>query len=229
MNPSVDMVRRVALALGEMRGEFVFTGGAVVPLYLDEHHVIGFRSTLDVDVVVQTVSRAAYYRLEAELREMHWSQPLLEDAPICRWQTPDGVAVDIMPVDPDILGFSNPWYQVGLRATQTAELDAALSIRVFSPPVFIATKIEAFRSRGASDWYASHDLEDIIALFEGRRALADEIRVSDASVRSFVRSWLANLLSQPAPHDIVEGHLSREGVRSGMRDVVMTRLSGALS
>ncbi len=78
---------------------------------------------------------------------------MAEGAPICRWVTPTGVLVDVMPPDPTLLGFSNPWYPLGLSHSETRELPTGLMIRVFPVGVFLASKIEAFRDRGRNDWY----------------------------------------------------------------------------
>ena len=46
---------------------------------------------------------------------------------------------------------------------------------MITAPYFLATKIEAFESRGEGDFYGSHDLEEIITLLDGREFLFDEI------------------------------------------------------
>ena len=45
-------------------------------------------------------------------------------------------------------------------------------------PVFLATKLEAFRGRGQGDFLFSHDLEDLMAVVDGRAALVEECRLS---------------------------------------------------
>ena len=40
---------------------------------------------------------------------------------------------------------------------------------------FIATKLEAFHGRGGGDIVASHNLEDIIAVAEGRPEIVGEV------------------------------------------------------
>jgi len=41
-------------------------------------------------------------------------------------------------------------------------------ISLIAAPVFIATKLEAFHDRGGGDFLASHDLEDIVTVVDGR-------------------------------------------------------------
>jgi len=54
-------------------------------------------------------------------------------------------------------------------------LEDDLAIKLVSSPYFLATKIEAFTGRGGGDYQASHDLEDIITLLDGRPEIVAEI------------------------------------------------------
>ena len=69
-----------------------------------------------------------------------------------------------MPTDAAVLGFSNRWYPTAIETAQTFHI-AGYDVRVVTPALFIATKLEAFHGRGGHDIAASHDLEDIIAVF----------------------------------------------------------------
>lgn len=91
-----------------------------------------------------------------------------------------------MPTDATILGFGNRWYPTAIATASTLRLGANLDIRVVTPPLFIATKIEAFEGRGKGDFYGSHDLEDIIAVIDGRESLIDELQESDADLKRYI-------------------------------------------
>ena len=39
---------------------------------------------------------------------------------------------------------------------------------------FLASKLEAYRGRGADDPYLSHDLEDVVAVIAGRPGCVEE-------------------------------------------------------
>lgn len=80
--------------------------------------------------------------------------------PTCRWVKGETV-LDMMPLDEKVLGFTNKWYQPAIEAAEEREILPAVVIRVISSPYFCATKFEAFEGRGAGDYLASHDLEDI--------------------------------------------------------------------
>lgn len=66
-----------------------------------------------------------------------------------------------------MLGFSNRWYPTAIETAQTLSI-AGHDVRVVTPALFVATKLEAFHGRGRDDIFASHDLEDIIAVVDGR-------------------------------------------------------------
>ena len=108
--------------------------------------------------------------------------------PVKALQRVDGVTgsliLDVMPTDERILGFSNRWYGPAIGAAQTIRVGRH-DIRVVTTPYFLATKLEAFHGRGGHDYRASHDLEDIITVIDGRPELAAEVRTADADVRDY--------------------------------------------
>lgn len=71
-------------------------------------------------------------------------------------------------------------------AIETAQrLDiAGYDVRIVTPPLFIATKLEAFHGRGEDDIFGSHDLEDIVAVVDGRPEIVDDVMGSDAKVKA---------------------------------------------
>lgn len=62
-DPNLEHVRRVAEALGDLREQLVFVGGAVAGLLVTDPLSDPVRATKDVDAVVEA-ERAAYFRLE---------------------------------------------------------------------------------------------------------------------------------------------------------------------
>lgn len=107
---NIKMLRTVARRLGPLRERVVFLGGCATYLLITDAAIPEIRPTLDVDVIVDIVSRRQYYKLEKELQELGFTHSLGSKDPICRWQI-EGVTVDIMPTDEKILGFSNRWYK----------------------------------------------------------------------------------------------------------------------
>ena len=64
-------------------------------------------------------------------------------------------------------GPSNRWYQVGFDALETIEINDT-QIQVLSAPCYLATKFEAYNSRGQDNYRTSHDVEDIIYVIDNR-------------------------------------------------------------
>lgn len=193
------MLQRVADALGaDMLREVAFVGGCTTGLLItDAISREAVRFTDDVDLIVHVVGPGNWYRLQQELsRRGFRSSP--EDEVICRTRLRDGGAsdltVDFMPDDASILGFSNRWYADALREAEDHALSSGTVIRVVSPAHFLGTKLEAFRGRGNNDPLASHDIEDILNVVDGRATLAAEVGQAPAALRNDIAAGVGELL-----------------------------------
>lgn len=102
-----------------------------------------------------------------------------------------------MPTDEKILGFSNRWYPLAIETADLHFLPSGRSIRLVSAPVFLATKLEAFHGRGPSDIRMSHDLEDLMAVIDGRASLLDECRLSSPELQAYLALQFSALLNTP--------------------------------
>ena len=221
---SLSMLEHVAECLGDLLTQVGFTGGSVVALYVDDFSASEIRLTEDVDIVVEVVTLREYYETEAKLRTLGWKQPVREGDPICRWVTPGGVLVDVMPQDVTPLGFSNAWYPAGMSGREAQALPNGREIDLFPVGLFIASKIDAFRNRGQGDWYASHDDEDIVTVVEGRESIVADVSTEPVDVRAHIAEWVAELLRHPSADEVVEGHMPRVAVRGGRIALVLGRL-----
>jgi hypothetical protein len=153
---NIAMIAAVARHLGELREKVVFVGGCATGLFISDPAMPEVRATQDVDVIVEVASRQDYYRLEEELRQRGFKQDMTENAPVCRWLV-DRIKVDVMPTQEEILGFSNRWYLPAIKDAVPVLLKGDLTIRLVTPPYFLATKIEAFKGRGHGGFsYAPH-------------------------------------------------------------------------
>jgi hypothetical protein len=54
-------------------------------------------------------------------------------------------------------------------------------IKLITAPAFLGTKFEAYSDRGGGDMLASHDLEDIINVLDGRPGLLEEVEMRPRS------------------------------------------------
>jgi predicted nucleotidyltransferase len=195
-DPNLAQLRRVARALGDLREQFLFVGGAVASLLLTDPLTTGVRPTDDVDAIVDA-GRAAFAGIERRLRERGF-EPDATSEVICRWiHRESGIPVDIMPVDADVLGFTNRWYRYAAETANSLTFDDDMTIRLISAVAFIATKLEAFADRGRGDILASHDLEDVLTVIDGREELPAELAAAPEPVRAAITSTVTALLGNP--------------------------------
>ena len=87
------------------------------------------------------------------------------------------------------------------------ELEKKLTIKLVTPPYFLATKIEAFKGRGKGDYMASHDMEDIITVLDGRREIVDEIKSSSDELKTFLSTTFRRFLADKNFLDAIPGQL----------------------
>lgn len=220
-DPNLPHLRVIAEALGDLKEQVVFVGGAVAGLLMTDPLAEGVRATRDVDAVVEA-GLAGFHRIEEQVAERGFARDM-ESGVICRWVHPEsGVLFDLMPVQSDVLGFSNRWYAYAVETAVLFELAPGLSIRLVNAVAFVATKLEAFVSRGAGDILASHDLEDVLNIVDGREELAGELAAAPNALRAAVSAAFAGLLAHPDFANALPGLIS-EPDRSG---IVESRLRG---
>ncbi len=201
--PLVHLAREIEPILPEV----VFVGAHVANLLITESGVTRVRPTTDVDVVVGATTRTAFRKLEERLRELGLQPEMGDDAVICRWHTPSGIILDVMPTNREILGFSNQWYPLVVRSSIEYELESDLIIRIPTAPLFIASKLEAFLGRGAGDLLRSQDLEDVITVVAGRPAIVDEVREAQSEVRTWIADEISELLEDENMEYAMQGAL----------------------
>lgn len=203
---NIQMITTVARRLGNLREKVVFVGGCATGLFITDPAMPEVRVTKDVDVIIDIATRMEYSRLEADLRSKGFKNDISEDAPLCRWLV-DGIKVDVMPTKEDILGFSNHWYLPAIENANYVQLEKELAIKLVTPPYFLATKIEAFKGRGGGDYMASHDMEDIITVLDGRREIVDEIKSSSDELKTFLARTFRIFLTDENFLDAIPGQL----------------------
>lgn len=203
-DPNIAKLQLVANALGPLREKVVFVGGCAVGLLITDEAAAPVRATLDVDLVVAVSALSAYHGIEMELSRLGFKRDLAAEAPICRWRY-RGLEVDVMPADASILGFANRWYPLAVTSAQVFKLPDGGDIRLVAAPVFVATKFEAHADRGAGDLLASHDLEDIVNVIDGRSNLLNEIATSPADLREYLAQRCGELLETPLFEDYLPG------------------------
>jgi hypothetical protein len=216
--PTRDNLKTVARALGDLCGQVVFLGGAVVDLYATDPAAPEPRPTMDVDCIIDISTRSGYAELEDTLRRKGFVNDRSQGAPLCRWIV-EGIKVDVMPLRSDILGFANVWYDEGFRHTHPTFLGDGVSINLLDTPYFLATKLAALNNRGLADLRTSSDFDDIIYVFRNRDSVVSEILSADATVKAYCSNSIRGLLSSNIIEEAIAAVLDY-GEPPGTRDRV---------
>jgi hypothetical protein len=222
-DPNLAQLTAVARMLRPLLDELVFVGGCVTGLLITDPAAPAIRSTIDVDAVAEITSYAEYVAFSGRLRGLGFSEDASEGAPVCRWVS-GPLILDVMPLDEKVLGFSNRWYAAALRNPALVSLEPSLTIRAITAPLFLAAKLEAFRSRGGGDYFGSHDLEDVLAVVDGRPSLLEEVRSAPDELRAYLASEWRALLRDQRFTGAIPGHLPPDTSSQARVPLVLSRL-----
>jgi len=190
-DPNLATVETALEALGELADDLLLIGGCAVGLLVTESAAISIRPTRDVDMITEATPLSSYYALCNRLKERGFREH--HDEVICRW-IKDSTIIDIVPADKAILGFTNTWYAPAARSATRMSLPSGRQANIISAPYFLATKLEAFASRGEGD-FMHHDIEDIVTVIDGRPSIAQEVAQSDIGLRQFLQDEFEALLT----------------------------------
>ncbi len=221
-DPNRALFESVVRLLAPVLDELVFVGGCTTGLFITDPAAGGIRPTKDVDAIVDVTLYAKYTALSERLRALGLAEDTTPGAPLCRWRR-DDLIVDVMPVDELVLGFSNRWYPAAIETAQTFHI-AGHDVRVVTPALFIATKLEAFHGRGGDDVVASHGLEDIISVVDGRSEIVDDVAAAVDDVRAYIGAEIRALLDSRDFTEALGGFLLPDPASQGRRRLLEGRL-----
>src|SRR5438105_8408166 len=153
VNRNLESLTSVARLLRPMLEDLVFVGGCTTALLITDPAAAEVRPTYDVDSIAEIRSYAEYTAFSGRLRQLGFMEDQSEGSPICRWAHGE-IRLDVMPTDERILGFSNRWYKLAMESAVRVQLADNLTIRVVTAPLFLGTKLEAFKGRGKNDYFA---------------------------------------------------------------------------
>ena len=198
MNNNLSRLKDIANALGDMKDEVVFVGGATVGLYIDDMAAPIPQPSEDIDCVVEIATYSEWNKFEAQLRRRGFQDidntGIDSNPPTCRKYFL-GMKVDFMPVEESVLGYGNQWFKDGLKNSIKVNLDG-IEIKIFKIEYFVASKLKAFNDRGVKiDIRLSQDLEDLTELIDGAIKFEDEISNSKIQVKTFITTEFAKFLS----------------------------------
>lgn len=201
--------------------DLVFIGGATISLFITEPAAVRIRETYDVDCVVEVSSRTDYEKIAVKLRNIGFHEDSASRV-ICRFKN-DGLTLDVMPTDAEILGFSNKWYKQGIAQAQKIKI-AGEEIQVFTIPYLIATKIEAFKGRGKGDFLVSHDIEDIVTLIDGRKEITSDLLNAPFGVLKELKNEFSSFMNNNFFLDSLDGHISDRANIAGRKQIILERI-----
>lgn len=224
MRSNLPLLVRIARRLEPLLPELVFVGGVTTELFFTSPSASEVRITRDADVICEVTGRVEYHRLGEALRELGFQEDTSPGAPLCRWTSEDGI-LDVMPVDEDILGFTNPWYERALATSRWIDVSESLRVRIVSPPMFVATKLAAFEGRGEDDVLESHDIEDIVVVIAYRDELVHEVEDEPEGSRRWIRQRIKrHLIDHPDAEYAITGGLPGARVVPGLVPRVLARV-----
>lgn len=203
----ISMLDKIAQALPEQYlDEMAFIGGCTTTLFLNIPNAEeGIRATYDVDLIVDISTQTAWYELEGELRRLGFRND--QDGEIlCRFKLND-IVVDFMPINQDILGFTNDWYEESMKHTHFHTLPSGTKIKILDPCYFLATKFEAYDGRGNNNPISSKDIEDILNVIGGRSQIIEEIYNSESDLKNYLREKFLMLVSHSDWQYVLQGNV----------------------
>ena len=222
-----SMLLKVATALGnDMLNKVAFVGGCATGLLItDDYTREQVRGTDDVDLIIHIIKYSKYEEVIKTLESKGFKRSGLEDedCPTCAIKL-GGLRVDLMP-DTPILGSTNRWYKEALNNTIDIKLGDEIIIKVVNAPFFVATKLEAYNSRGNNDPLESRDIEDILNLIDGRQELEEEIKGCDNNLREYISNEIKKLL-----HDDNFGYAIQSQARGNQdrEDLILEKLESLI-
>lgn len=113
---NLEMLQRVAEALGGDLERAVFVGGAVVSVYADDPAASEARPTYDIDLAVSVATAGELETLRGRLIAKGFTQSAA-DPVMCRFRI-DGIMVDVMALEPVGWAPGNRWYASGFPSAR---------------------------------------------------------------------------------------------------------------
>lgn len=221
-DPNVQMVEGLVKFLDGITDQFVLIGGCATGLLVTEPMTAMVRPTTDVDLVASLATRLEYEQIAIKLRDRGFTEDTTSDV-ICRWRI-GRFLIDVLPTEENVFGFGNMWYKEAYETANEVKLPSGVRIRLIASPYFVATKIIAFHDRGKGDFGASHDMEDIITVLNGRKKLVSEVQNSTEKLQDFLRDEIEGFLLDSSFAESVSYHLLPDNVSQARLPEIFSRL-----
>lgn len=224
---NLRMLEFVARKLGKINDEVVYLGGCSTALFITDTLSLDVRPTKDVDGIVDIISLSKYYDFGEKLKAQGF-QESKDDEVMCRWHYNE-IILDVMPIDEKILKFGNPWYKDAIKTPIAHKLKNDLIIKSVTAPYLLATKIEAFNTRGNKDFLGSHDFEDIITIIAGREEIVNEISIANEKLKLHLKDFFDEIVQKDSFRTALPGHISDGPATLERLEVVMGKIKKIIS
>ena len=221
---NIGVVADVAEGLKQYREQVVFVGGAVISLYTDDPAADEIRPTKDIDFTVNIVDVGEFHKTIEELGKLGF-HPDPFGTSICSY-TYKKYPVDIIPAEDSAFGSTNRWYKIGFEDLWKANAKQQ-EINILSAPCFLATKFEAFNSRG-KDYRTSHDIEDIIYIIDNRTTIVEEIAHSDQRIKELLQTEIQKIIDKRLLEELLQTHIHPLIIDERM-DIVKERINSIMT
>lgn len=201
---NLKIVEKVASTLEEINDDVIYVGGAVVSLYVTDEGAEQPRPTKDIDIAVQI---STYYQMDQLRKKLADKNifPAPEETVLYRY-TYEDILIDFIPYEATPLGPTNRWLKPGFKKAYPIKIGGA-EIKILPVSLFLATKWEAFKSRGR-DPRMSHDFEDIIYVIDNNLNVVDDVINADNDVQMFLKGMSEEILSHSSRNEIIECHIN---------------------
>jgi predicted nucleotidyltransferase len=220
---NLKVVEKVAISLEELNKDVIYVGGAVVSLYVTDEGAEQPRPTKDIDISVQI---STYSQMD-ELREKLAKKkiyPASSENVMYRYSYED-ILIDFIPFEETPLGPTNSWLKPGFEKAYLVAI-GEVEIKILPVSLFLATKWEAFKSRG-NDPRTSHDFEDLIYIIDNNKEVVEDVRNANKDVQDFLREMSQEILNHSSRNEIIECHINPFTVDE-RREIVIEKLNEML-
>lgn len=202
---NIKVIEKVANALGELNNDVIYVGGAIVSFYITDMGADQPRPTKDIDISVQISTYSEMDRLREQLGTKG-IYPASDQNVMYRYEFED-VLIDFIPYEATSLGPTNSWLKPGFPLAYEVQAGDK-TIKILPVSYFLATKFEAFKSRGKNDPFMSHDFEDIIYVLDNNIKVVENIKSADDNLKNFMKEMADFILNHPSKNDIISGHIN---------------------
>lgn len=200
-----EIIKKIAIALGDLNDKVVYVGGAVVSLYADDPAADDVRPTKDIDIFLEIASYGKLALLQEEIAKKGFF-PAKDEEVICRFKYED-ILIDIMATKEVGWAQADKWFEPGMKKLERFQI-ADKTINILHISYFLATKFNAFHDRNDEARVSRH-FEDIVYVLDNRINLVKEIISSPDDVRNFLIQEFKEIV-KPEYKEAILAHLFYE-------------------